>query len=175
MTLDEIIAGCKRHENKYQTILFEKYYSRMLIICARYCENGDEAKDLLQEGFITIFDKVNTFKAEVSGGFPAWMGRIMRNKCIDEIRKKKKVIKVGLEMCFEEPIFETETLVDIFDEKLTIAIEKLTPKYKQTLKLYYFEDKSYKEISEILGIQLSTCKSNLKRSKENVKNILLNL
>ena len=138
MTLDEIIAGCKNGDNKSQTILFDKYYSKMLIICIKYCDDIDEAKDMLQEGFITIFNKINTFKAQVSGGFPAWMGRVMRNKCIDELRKKKKHTTVPLEECFNEPILEIEPVGNILDGKLTIAIEKLAPRYKETVKLYYY-------------------------------------
>jgi len=175
MTLDEIIAGCKRGENKYQKILFENYYSSMLIICVKYCEDIDEAKDILQDSFITIFDKVNTFKSELSCSFPAWMARIVRNKCVDYIRKNKKIKKIGLDDKHFNVVIKTETLLDLFGDKLTNAIEKLSPKYKQTIKMFYMEDKSCKEISEIMGIHIGTCKSNLHKGKLNIKKLILNL
>src|ERR1022692_110691 len=77
----KIVEGCLRGERKWQKILFEKYYGVMLAVCYRYSKSRDEAKDILQEGFIKVFQKLEQFT--YGSSIEAWIRRIMVNTAID--------------------------------------------------------------------------------------------
>ena len=143
----------------------------------RYANDRDSAEEVLQEGFIKIFDKLKAFNYE--GSFEGWMRRIMSNTAIDSIRKSKKDpiltdndedFKLGA----EDPMVELEDLefVGLKAEIAMEAINELSPAYKSVFNLYVFEDYTHKEIAEILGISEGTSKSNLSKAKMNLQKVL---
>lgn len=143
----------------------------------RYKSDRDSAEEILQEGFIKIFDKLDAF--DYKGSFEGWMRRIMANTAIDSIRKSKKDpmltdndedFKLGSEnpMVIQEELDLIELKADVALE----AIESLSPAYRSVFNLYVMEDYSHKEIAEILGISEGTSKSNLSKAKANLQKIL---
>lgn len=143
----------------------------------RYANDRDSAEEVLQEGFIKIFDKLKAFNYE--GSFEGWMRRIMSNTAIDSIRKSKKDpiltdndedFKLGA----EDPMVELEDLefVGLKAEIALEAINELSPAYKSVFNLYVFEEYTHKEIAEILGISEGTSKSNLSKAKMNLQKVL---
>ncbi len=149
----------------------------MLSVCIRYTNDRDSAEEVLQEGFIKIFDKLKAFNYE--GSFEGWMRRIMSNTAIDSIRKSKKDpiltdndddFKLGA----EDPMVELEDLefVGLKAEIAMEAINELSPAYKSVFNLYVFEEYTHKEIAEILGISEGTSKSNLSKAKLNLQKAL---
>ena len=143
----------------------------------RYTTDRDSAEEVLQEGFIKIFDKLEAFNYE--GSFEGWMRRIMSNTAIDSIRKSKKNpiltdndedFKLGSEdpMVIHE---EVET-IGLKAEIAMEAINELSPAYKAVFNLYVLEEYTHKEIAEILGISEGTSKSNLSKAKVNLQKIL---
>ena len=87
MNQEEIIGRCKQNERKAQGLLYARYKDVLFGICLKYCRNVKDAEDILQESFITIFRKINTFKGV--GSFEGWMKRITVNKSLDFYRQKK--------------------------------------------------------------------------------------
>lgn len=143
----------------------------------RYSTDRDSAEEVVQEGFIKIFDKLEAF--DYKGSFEGWMRRIMANTAIDSIRKSKKDpiltdndedFKLGA----ENPLIESEEieLTEIKAEIAMEAINELSPAYKAVFNLYVFEDYKHKEIAEILGISEGTSKSNFAKAKLNLQKIL---
>ena len=86
--LKTLISGCLKNNRRAQEELFKLYYGKMLGVCMRYISDRDSAEDVLQDGFIKIFDKLKAFNYE--GSFEGWMRRIIANTAIDSIRKIKK-------------------------------------------------------------------------------------
>lgn len=175
--LKQIISGCLQNNRRSQEELFQLYYGKMLSVCMRYANDRDSAEEVLQEGFIKIFDKLEAFNYQ--GSFEGWMRRIMANTAIDSIRKSKKDpmltdndedFKLGAEnpMVIDE---ELETL-GLKAEIAMEAINELSPAYKAVFNLYVLEDYTHKEIAEILGISEGTSKSNLSKAKLNLQKIL---
>lgn len=175
--LKRIINGCLENDRRSQQELFQLYYGKMLSVCMRYANDRDSAEEVLQEGFIKIFDKLKAFNYE--GSFEGWMRRIMSNTAIDSIRKSKKDpiltdndedFKLGA----EDPMVELEDLefVGLKAEIAMEAINELSPAYKSVFNLYVFEDYTHKEIAEILGISEGTSKSNLSKAKMNLQKVL---
>lgn len=143
----------------------------------RYKPDRDSAEEILQEGFIKIFDKLDAF--DYKGSFEGWMRRIMANTAIDSIRKSKKDPMLtdndeDFKLGAENPMVEQEEL-DLVSLKAEVALEainSLSPAYKAVFNLYVLEDYSHKEIAEILGISEGTSKSNLSKAKMNLQKIL---
>lgn len=175
--LKEIIEGCVKNERRAQEQLFKLFYGKMIAVCLRYTSDMDTAQEVLQEGFIKIFDKLDGF--DYKGSLEGWIRRIIANTAIDFIRKNKKSplltdndndFKLGA----TDPMVEQEE-VEFTGLKAEIAMEaiqQLTPAYRAVFNLYVLEDYSHKEIGEILGISEGTSKSNLAKAKMNLQKIL---
>lgn len=175
--LKVIIAGCLKNKRRSQEKLFQLYYGKMLGVCMRYSRDRDSAEEVLQEGFIKIFEKLDRF--DYKGSFEGWMRRIMANTAIDSIRKSKKDpmltdkdedFKLGAEDAMV--LKEESDFVGLKAEIALEAIGSLSPAYKAVFNLYVIEDYTHKEIAEILGISEGTSKSNLSKAKLNLQKVL---
>lgn len=175
--LKQIIEGCIRNERKYQEKLFEIYYGKMLMVCRRYTKDEDSAQEILQNGFIKVFEKLEMF--DFKGSFDGWVRRIVANTAIDAIRKSKRMPYLSENET--EFVTASENLMEEAEELefRTIqanvalkAVEELTPGYRAVFNLYVFEEYTHKEIAEILGISEGTSKSNLAKAKQNLQRII---
>ncbi len=176
--LKEIIQRCAKQNRAAQKELFELFYGKMLGVCMRYTKDHDRAQEVVQEGFIKVFDKLGEFDFE--GSFEGWVRRIMVNASIDAIRKRKRQpFATDDEFVFNDSSSYQE---HDFDEDITKmkaeyameAIQKLSPAYQTVFNLYVIENYSHKEIAQILGVSEGTSKSNLAKAKQNLREILKN-
>jgi RNA polymerase sigma-70 factor (ECF subfamily) len=175
--LEQIIKGCLQNNRRSQEELFKLYYGRMLGVCMRYATDRDSAEEMLQEGFIKIFDKLDAF--DYKGSFEGWMRRIISNTAIDSIRRNKRNPTLtdndeDFKLGAEDPIVEAEEreFVGLKAEIALEAIQQLSPSYRAVFNLYVMEDYTHREIAEILGISEGTSKSNLSKAKLNLQKIL---
>jgi RNA polymerase sigma-70 factor (ECF subfamily) len=175
--LKAIIDGCLQNNRRSQEELFKLFYGKMLIVSMRYIKDKDNAQEIVQEGFIKIFEKLGAF--DYKGSFEGWIRRIIANTAIDSIRKSKKDpylsdkdedFKLGAENLMEER--EKLETIDLKAEVAMEAIQQLSPAYRAVFNLYVLEDYSHKEIGEILGISEGTSKSNLAKARMNLQKIL---
>ncbi len=175
--LKAIIDGCLQNDRRSQEQLFKLFYGKMLPVCIRYVSDRDTAQEVLQEGFIKIFEKLGAF--DHKGSFEGWIRRIVANTAIDAIRKSKKDpyrtdndndFKIGAEDLMVDRE-EMETL-DLKAQVAMEAVQKLSPAYRAVFNLYVLEEYSHKEIGAILGISEGTSKSNLAKAKMNLQKIL---
>lgn len=174
--LDEIIAGCQRQDRRAQEQLFRHFYGKMLAVCLRYVSDRDTAQEVLQEGFIKVFEKVGVF--DNKGSFEGWVRRIMANCAIDHIRKQRKdLILTDNDRDFQRnpDSGEEEEDWDVTVLKADLAMEaiqRLSPAYRTVFNLYVLENFSHKEIAETLGISEGSSKSNLSKAKANLQQYL---
>lgn len=180
--VETIVEGCKKNDRHYQQILYKLTYSKMLNVCMRYGKDKEEAKDMLQEGYLRVFDNVNSFN--YSGSFEAWLTRVFINNSISMINKNKIRYTDNSEYLLNIIVDDSEEQItdnvlgsmnenNISAEQLVELIQKLSPNYRCVFNLYYIEDLSHKEIAEKLNISVGTSKSNLSRAKMNLKNMFL--
>ena len=149
----------------------------MFSVCLRYISDRDTAQEVLQEGFIKVFDKLEHF--DFKGSFDGWIRRIIANTAIDTIRKNKRspflsdkdtdFKQEAVDEMVEKEELEFKTLKA---EVALEAVSKLSPAYRTVFNLYVMEDYSHKEIADILGINEGTSKSNLAKAKMNLQRIL---
>lgn len=176
--IHQIIEGCLKNDRRSQEDLFKLYYGKMLSVCMRYISDRDTAQEVLQEGFIKIFDKLGAF--DFKGSFEGWIRRIIANTAIDHIRKSKNSPLLSdndndFVLGTENPMVEKEDLElsELKGEIAMEAIQKLSPAYRAVFNLYVLEDYSHREIGEMLGISEGTSKSNLAKAKANLQKILI--
>ena len=154
------------------------FYGKMMAICRRYTKNSDQAKDILQDGFIKVFKNIDKFNFE--GSFEGWVRRIIVNTAIDFTRKAKNDY---LLMNENQSIDDfDEDLLDEDDEepyenplKVGDVIEgmnKLSKAYRTVFNLYVFDNYTHQEIADALNISVGTSKSNLAKARANLKKIL---
>ena len=169
--LKKIVKGCVKGDRNSQKILYETYYSKMMGICYRYAKDGDEAKDLLQDGYMKIFRSLH--KYNFSGSLEGWMRRLMINSAIDHYRKHKNVFSLSetsANMIIEEEDNGDHEIYDSFNTQMIMeAVQNLSPAYRTVFSLYAIDGYSHKEIAEKLNISIGTSKSNFSKARMNLK------
>ena len=165
-----LIEECRKGSRKAQFRLYDQYSKAMYNLAYRILNNREDAEDILQETFVECFRNLHTFRFEST--FGAWLKKILVNKCINQIKKKK----IDLTLVEELPpvIYEVdeEKEVSYSTEKIIKCIELLPDGYRIILTLYLLEGYDHGEISQILGITESTSKSQYSRAKEKLRKIL---
>lgn len=133
--------------------------------------NEDDAKDVFQEAFVIVFQKMGQYKFE--GSFEGWIKRIFINKLLETLKKRKKDV-LFLDV-FDTDVVEEEELelVPIAQEKLLEYIQELPDQYRMVFNLFVFEKMKHKEIAKLLQISEGTSKSNLNRAKSILKKRIL--
>src|SRR3954468_6196129 len=91
-TIDELVKRCKANERKAQEMLYKQFASKMLGVCLRYATDRMEAEDMLQNGFIKVFQKIEDYRGE--GSFEGWIRRIMVHSSIEYYRKHHKMMQM---------------------------------------------------------------------------------
>lgn len=161
--LENIIIGCQHQEAKAQKELYDLFGRKMYGVCLRYGGNESDAQDILQEGFLKIFEKIHQFGFK--GSFEGWMRRIFVNTALEKYRGQQKVINIqdGWRDVKEDGYEHVAS--SITAQELAEQIQHLSPKYRTVFNLYAIEGYSHKEIAELLNISEGTSKSNLSRAR----------
>ena len=143
------------------------YASRMYAVCLRYCSDKDAAKDILQDGFIKVFDHISQFRS--SGSLEGWIRRIIVNTALEKFRKAKRIHFTDQfpELSEQEAeVSEEQYDHEISMEDLMEMVQQLPDQYRYVFNLYVFEDMTHKEIAERLEIAEGTSKSDLSRARK---------
>jgi RNA polymerase sigma-70 factor (ECF subfamily) len=165
-TIEDLVQGCKRGERQAQEGLYRQLVSTMMGICLRYAKDRDDAEDILQTGFIRVFQKISDFRME--GSFEGWVKRIMVNTALEHYRKNLRTLtSVSLDQVQEEVCFSDWNALEV--EDLLNVIQSLPNGYRMVFNMYALEGYSHKEIAEELGITESGSKSQLSRARALLK------
>lgn len=165
MGLNKLIINCRKQDRKAQEELYRIYSAKLFGLCLKYSENRQQAEDNLQDGFVSIFEKISQFRDE--GSFEGWMKRIVINTCLQKYRKQK-VYSLNNESQIEEESFEIEE--EEFEvDFLLECVQALPDRYRQVFNLYVLDGYSHKEIAEMMHISEGTSKSNLARARMALK------
>ena len=180
--LQALIDGCLKGDRRSQQAIHKMFYGKMKAVCMRYTRDSDQAMDVLQEGFLKVFNNLDKFTGV--GTFEGWMRRIMVNLSIDRFRKlKHDFILLSDQDTLErwegdvneesDELDELEEIYSITPEQVIDAMQQLTPAYRTVFNLYVYEDYTHQDIAEALGISVGTSKSNYAKAKKNMKKLLL--
>jgi len=168
---DRIINGCKKGKRRAFSLLYEKYADVLMLVCLRYSRNKAEAQDVLQEGFIKVFQKIESFEGR--GSFEGWLRRIMVNTAINYYKANKKYQ-------FQEEVDANSSHLAVYDNEdellevdypvkpkmLMRMINDLPDGYRMVFNMYVFDGLTHKEIAGDLGVTESTSKSQLSKARK---------
>lgn len=168
---EDIVRGCYDSSPKAQKMLYERFAAKMLGVVLRYSKDEDEAYDILQDGFVKVFSKIDSFNME--GSLEGWIRRIMVNTALDQYRKNKKFMRdVKLDdvsYYLEKDDFIVESLAA---QDLLKIINSMPQGYKVVFNMFAIEGYSHKEIADKLGVSENTSKSQYSRARQYVRKIL---
>jgi RNA polymerase sigma factor (sigma-70 family) len=163
ITESDLLKGCMDGDRRMQEELYRRFSPRMYAVCLRYAGNAEEAEDILQEGFIKVFKKLDSFRNE--GSFEGWVRRVFVNTAIEHFRRKRYLMPVTEK---EENTIEgkyTSVLDDLGAKDILALVQELSPGYRTVFNMYVVEGYTHKEIADMLGISEGTSKSQLSRAK----------
>lgn len=165
----ELVDRLRRGDASAMGEVYACYANYLTAVCSRYIIEDEDIRDVLQESFIKIFTKADTFHYEGEGSLKAWVTQVTVNEALQHLRNQKRKGMVGFD---DERIEdkaeltdETPPINDIPTEVLMEMIRNLPPGYRTVFNLYVIEGKRHKEIAELLGIQEQTSASQLMRAR----------
>ena len=161
MGLKKLINKCKQKDNKAQSEVYQLYAGKLFALSLKYSRNYQEAQDNLQNGFITIFNKIEQYNFK--GSFEGWLKRIVINTALQTYREKDVLNLITEEVTDEVEIEVDEEQVSL--EFLLKLIQELPNRYRLVFNLYVLDEYSHREIATMMGISEGTSKSNLSRAR----------
>ncbi|MBK6976064.1 MAG: sigma-70 family RNA polymerase sigma factor [Cytophagaceae bacterium] len=167
----EILEGCKQNDRKCQELLYKQYFGFAMSLCLRYSSSREEALEILNDSFLKVFNKINTYDFERP--FGTWLKRIVVNTAIDTYRSQNKhyfhhEIDTARGMTVEE-VSPNDRLA--YDDLLKL-VHKLPKNYLANFNLYVIDGYTHEEISKMLGVSVGTSKSNVSRAREMLRRML---
>lgn len=144
-----------------------------MAVCLRYAHDAMEAEDMLQEGFIRVFNYLDQFKFE--GSFEGWVRRVVVNTALKHLQKKRLSFTEINDNNQQAPRLESYAYSNLGEEELIKLINRLPDGYRTIFNLNIIEGYSHEEISKMLDIQPSTSRSQLVKARKMLQQQILNL
>lgn len=171
--LEILIAGCRKGDAKSQHNLYMQFSAAMYGLCLQYASSEEDAKDILQDGFVKVFKKIGQVKE--AKALPGWIRRVMINTALEKYRSQVHLKSINEDPGISEREVIDDTLSALEAESIIGLVRSLTPQYRMVFSLFAIEGYNHKEIAEMLNISEGTSKSNLSRARsilqEKVKNM----
>jgi len=171
MTDDELVQGCVKGDPIAQKALYERFARKMMSVCMRYASNRDQAKDMLQDGFMKVFQKVDHYRGD--GPLGGWIARTMVNTALDHIRRNKPYDH-SLDLTEAEHLHQEDshTVASMGADELLALVQALPTGYRTVFNLFAIEGFQHKEIAEKLGISENTSKSQFMKARAHLRKLL---
>ncbi|MBO7146001.1 MAG: RNA polymerase sigma factor [Salinivirgaceae bacterium] len=167
----QLIDECRSGSSKAQFEVYKLYYKAMYNTCLRFVRDPMEAEDIMQEAFLSAFRNIDSFRGEVS--FGSWLKRIVVNRSLDALRKRKLDL---------DPLEEGRTVVDTDcydgDEvdfkvgQVKMAIGSLPDSYRTLLTLHLIEGYDHEEIAQITGLSNAAVRTGYSRARKKLQELL---
>jgi RNA polymerase sigma factor (sigma-70 family) len=169
----EMIKGCINKNAACQRMLFDTFAGKMMTVCLRYAHDTMEAEDMLQDGFIRVFNNIHQFKFE--GSFEGWVRRVMVNCALKHLQKRKINFTDIEEHTAHLPSTESYAPASLGEEELLKLINRLPTGYKIVFNLNVIEGYTHEEIAEMMNIQASTSRSQLVKARKMLQSQIMQL
>ncbi|MTB49662.1 sigma-70 family RNA polymerase sigma factor [Lewinella sp. W8] len=167
MTESELVAACRRQDRRAQKELYDRYSRAMYTACYRICGDFELANDALQEGFLKVFQKLDTYRGDSTVG--AWMKVVIVRTALNKLRRRKITEELPLNYADQEVDWDNTSL-DV--EYLERAINKLPDGYRAVFVLIEVEGYKHQEVADMLNITVGTSKSQLFYAKKKLREFL---
>lgn len=164
MTEALIIQGCIKKQHDAQRKLFERYAGKMMSLCLRYVNDHQDAQDILQVGFLKVFDYIHQYRGD--GNFEGWMRRVFVSVATRHLRKKKMDFSpmegIGNNIAAEDPAIVSK----LSEDEIHQLIRSLPSGYRTVFNLNIIEGYTHEEIAKLLDIQPATSRTQLLKARK---------
>lgn len=173
MNDEQLVKKCLEKDALAQKYLFESFSRKMMGVCLRYSKDAEEAQDVLQIGFVKVFEKLHLFNNE--GSLEGWIRKVIVNTALDQIRKNKKFDNnVDLDTVDFSLPTENENVLDAMGASdLLKIIQQMPPGFRTVFNLYAIEGYTHQEIADQLNISINTSKSQYSRARVYLQKIII--
>lgn len=167
----DLIKGCSRNDRRMQEVLYKQYCSSMLVLCKSYAKNEEDAVEILQDGFLKIFQRIDRYDASKSSIY-TWMRTIMIRTAIDFLRKQNKK-QIAIEWKEEhDPAIDAEALERMSAQQILYLLQHLPATTRAVFNLFITEGYTHREIGELLKISEGTSKWHISEARKYLINSL---
>lgn len=168
-TEQEMIQGCIKNERFFQEMLYRKYFAGMMTLCMRHACDQDTATQILNNGFLKVFKKLDTFSQK--GSLESWIRSIIYNCISDYYRNQSKQIRF-LDLADKENSLDESVLHQLYFEDIIQLVDDLPPATQSVFMLYAIEGYNHREIGEKLNISEGTSKWHLSAARKQLKELI---
>ncbi|MDR2293240.1 MAG: sigma-70 family RNA polymerase sigma factor [Prevotellaceae bacterium] len=162
-----LVEGCINKNINAQQELYERYAAKMLSLCIRYMCNEDEARDMMHDGFVRLFDKIKKFDRK--GSLEGWIRKVFINMCLEKLRKSEKMKYQSIYNDDDDLQVIDDSISDVYNQlgtkELMCFISELPASFRSVFNLHAIEGYSHDEIAKILGIAQTTVRANYSRAR----------
>lgn len=167
----DLIKGCILNERRMQELLYRRYCASMMVLCKTYAKNDEDAIEVLQDGFLKIFQQIEKYDANISSLY-TWMRQIMVYTAIDFLRKQSRK-NVSVEWKDEhDPAIEADALQRMSAQQVQCLLQHLPATTRMVFNLYITEGYNHKEIGDLLNISEGTSRWHLSEARKNLIHLL---
>ncbi len=173
MTEEELLKGCIEERQECQREFYKRFAGKMMVVCTRYAKDKLEAEDMLQDGFIKVFDNIGKFKQE--GSLEGWVRRIMVNTALNKIRTNKMKFEDIDGMGSQFVDGDSGILDKLSEEAILKIIAQLPNGYRYVFNMFAIEGFTHREIAEKLGIEEASSRSQYAKARKYLQNQIIQL
>jgi len=167
INIESILEGCLKNDRKSQQALFQSFAPKMLSVCSRYCNTQEEAEDIMMEGFMKVFQKLDQYGKRNESTLYTWIKSIMVNQSIDHFRAHKKQYEAEVPMESEEASqYEAEIVTNLDADHIMQIMNEMPEKQKIVFNLREIEGYEFEEIAEMIGMPINTVRVQLFRGRQ---------
>ncbi len=173
--ITDLLSLCQQGEQGAQMEVYNRYYKAMYNTSLRIVKHEAEAEDIMQESFLSAFTKLDSYKGEAS--FGSWLKRIVVNNSLNAYNKSKRLDETSI----DDHLYKIEDQTDgvtegdlssVRAQEVVNAMSELKDNYRQSLSLHLIEGYDYEEMSEIMNVSYSNCRTMVSRAKDSLRKIL---
>ena len=168
---ESVVKACLAGNSLAQRTLFKQYFGYAKSVCLRYSSSVEEAEEVLNEGFLKVFQNLDRY--DVNQPFKAWLRTIMINTAISYYRKSKKYLQdtVSLEDA-PYPRFEENILDKITAEEILDLVQQIRPIYRTVFVMYVVDGYNHREIADLLHLNEATVRSHFVRARARLQHLV---
>ena len=170
--LESLIEGCRRREPRAQRELYDKLAPAMLAVCQRYMKDREAAKDVMQDGFVRLFEKIGSYKGE--GSFEGWARRLFVNTALMQLRRNDALkFSDNIEDSQAMQMTHSNTLEKMGADEILELVNSMPDGFRTVFNLYVIEGYSHEEIAGMLSISEGGSRSQLSHARAWLRKKLL--
>ncbi len=174
--IDQLLKQCQRGEHSAQMEVYRRYYKAMFNTSLRIVKDRFSAEDIMQESFLIAFDKLDDFKGAVS--FGSWLKKIVINNSLKEYNKSSRYAEVLKSQDYfdgQHNHRDDSEIIQLKAEEIVFALSRLKDRDRIILSLFLIEGYDYEEISEIMLLSNTNCRTLVSRAKQKLRNEILTI